>query len=147
MDNVTNAKEDSLKGEGDLSGLLSSMRPILLEGEYVFCTFPDARYGDHHELQPIASCVETEGLTLVVPRHRADEQDVKYERAFSAISLSVHSSLEAIGLTAAIATKLTECGISANVVAGYFHDHIFVQSELAAQAMAALAELAGRFEP
>jgi hypothetical protein len=53
----------------------------------------------------------------------------------------VHSSLETVGLTAAFSTKLGEHGISANVIAGYYHDHIFVQSDLAKSAIDALHEL------
>ncbi|WP_229764900.1 ACT domain-containing protein, partial [Vibrio cholerae] len=44
--------------------------------------------------------------------------------------------------TAAFATKLAEHGISANVIAGYYHDHIFVQKEKAQQALQALGEFA-----
>ena len=54
------------------------------------------------------------------------------------ITLTVHSSLEAVGLTAAIATELARFGVSANVVAAYFHDHVFVPSAQAEQALAAL---------
>jgi hypothetical protein len=62
--------------------------------------------------------------------------------AFKGISLTVHSSLDAVGLTAAFSSKLAEHGISANVFAGYYHDHIFVQSELAQSAIEALNEIA-----
>ena len=131
-----------MTGEINLDKLLASMTPILVDGEYVFYSFPDARYGDRAELEPVASCIEPEGLTLVIPKSRADEYGLDYDSAFRGISLGVHSSLEAVGLTAALATKLTEHGISANVIAGYFHDHIFILHEHADEAMAALAELA-----
>jgi len=60
------------------------------------------------------------------------------------ITLTVHSSLEAVGLTAAFATELTRHGISANVVAGYYHDHIFVGAGDAERAVAALQGLSER---
>jgi hypothetical protein len=60
---------------------------------------------------------------------------------FRGITLNVHSGLDAVGLTAALSSKLAEHGISANVIAGYFHDHIFVQNEHAEKAIAALNEL------
>jgi hypothetical protein len=66
---------------------------------------------------------------------------VDYEFAYRLITLKVHSSLEAVGLTAAFSNKLTEHDISANVIAGYFHDHIFIQARQAEKAMAALKEL------
>nr|WP_275889019.1 ACT domain-containing protein [Desulforhopalus vacuolatus] len=65
---------------------------------------------------------------------------MKYEGVFKGITLTVHSSLEAVGLTAAISSKLAEKGISANVIAAYYHDHIFVQTEKAEMAMEALNE-------
>ena len=106
----------------------------------MFCSFLDSTYGDRAELEPFAACVEPEGLTLIIPRANADAHEIDYESAFRAITLRVHSSLDAVGLTAAVATQLTEHGISANVIAGYFHDHIFVQSKHAEQAMAALGK-------
>jgi len=130
-------------GERDLDTLLSSLSPLLMGGEYIFCCFPGARYGEHPELEPVAACLEAEGLTLIVPRLVADEHGLSYQTVFRGITLHVHSSLEAVGLTAAMATKLAEYGISANVVAGYFHDHIFVPSEDAEKAVAALHELSG----
>ena len=131
-----------MTGETDIENLLTSMSPILMHGEYVFCNFPDAQYGDRSELKPFASCVEPEGLTLIIPRARADANQLSYDSVFRGITLRIHSSLDAVGLTAAVSLKLTEQEISANVIAGYFHDHIFVQSEYAEKAMAALGELA-----
>ena len=117
------------------------MSPRLVAGEFVFCTFENAYYGDHSNLQPIASFAESEGLTLVIAKSTADQSQIKYQSIFRCITLEVHSSLDAIGLTAAFANKLAEHGISANVIAGYYHDHIFVQSELAQNSIDALKEL------
>jgi hypothetical protein len=63
-----------------------------------------------------------------------------FESVFSGITLTVHSSLDAVGLTAAVATKLAEYDISANVIAAYYHDHIFVQTEKSELALKALRE-------
>ena len=128
-------------GERTLERLLVGMSPILKSGEFVFCTFENSKYGDHQELEPIASFIEDEGLTLVLPKQRADEYGLEYESTFGCITLMVHSSLDAVGLTAAFATRLTELGISANVIAGFFHDHIFVQSDLAEKALEGLKQL------
>jgi hypothetical protein len=117
------------------------MSPVMIDGEFVFSSFENARYGDHSDLEPIATVIESEGLTLVIPKSKADEYGLSYESVFRGITLKIHSSLEAVGLTAAISTKLTEHGISANVIAGYFHDHIFVQSAHAEKAIIALDEL------
>lgn len=82
---------------------------------------------DYVELNPISTFREKEGLTLVLTEDAATQAQLNFEGVFSLITLSVHSSLEAVGLTAAFATKLGSYGISANVIAGYYHDHIFVQ--------------------
>ena len=131
-----------MTGEINLGKLVAAMSPALMDGEYVFCTFQDAQYGDYSELEPIAAIKESEGLTLIIPKSKADETQLAYESVFKGITLSVHSSLDAVGLTAAFSGKLTEHGISANVIAGYHHDHIFVQTELAEKAIEALNELA-----
>jgi uncharacterized protein len=58
------------------------------------------------------------------------------------ITLTVHSALEAVGLTAAFSKALADVNISCNVVAGYYHDHIFVPQQDAEKAMAVLESLA-----
>jgi len=130
-----------MAGETDLTVLLASMSPVLLDQEFVFLSFKGARYGDHAELEPIAAFLESEGLTLVVSKPTADSRALAYESVYSAITLEVHSSLDAVGLTAAFATKLSDNGISANVIAAYYHDHIFVQSCDADRAIIALKQL------
>ena len=132
-----------MSGETDLDRLVAGMAPCLQPGEFVFLTFAEAVYGDHAELEPVASYREEEGLTLVVPRARAQAAGFGDDSPLRAISLGIHSGLEAVGLTAVIATALTEHGISANVIAGYFHDHVYVPSNRAEQALAVLRKLAG----
>ena len=131
-----------MTGERDLGILLKSMSPEILDGEFVFCSFQNSSYGDYAELQPFAAIRESEGLTLIIPKSIADQQNLKYEVVLKGITLTIHSSLDAVGLTAAFSNKLAEHGISANVIAGYYHDHIFVQSELAEKAIEALKQLA-----
>ena len=127
-------------GETNLDNLLASMKPMLHEGEYVFCSIAKGKYGDYTEASPIAAFIEQEGMTLVLERQSAELYNLQYDSIFKAITLTVHSSLEAVGLTAVVASKLAENGISANVIAGYYHDHIFVQSEKAELAMDVLNE-------
>ena len=127
-------------GETNLSRLLASMAPRLLPDEYVFCTVRDGKYGDYAEASPLASFLETEGLTLLVTKKNADKTKLKYDSIFKGITLTVHSSLEAVGLTAAVSSKLAEKDISANVIAAYYHDHVFVQLEKANLAIEALNE-------
>jgi len=105
---------------------LESLEPSLLLEEYVFCTFKNAKYGDYLNLNPIGSFQEKEGLTLVITKQRAEQESLKYQELFKCISLGLESTLISVGLTAQISTILTKSNISANMFAGYFHDHIFV---------------------
>ena len=123
----------------DLDVLLKSISPELIDGNYVFCTV-DGALADYVQLNPISTFREKEGLTLVLEEDVATKAQLDFDGVFSLITLSVHSSLEAVGLTAAFATKLGSYGISANVVAGYYHDHIFVQKDKADAAISALKE-------
>jgi hypothetical protein len=112
-----------MTGETDLTVLLRSMTPVVRPGEYVFVSSPgEAPAG----LSVHASVRESEGLTIVVDRADADRLGLAYDFVAAWITLEVHSALEAVGLTAAFSTALTDIGVSCNVIAGYFHDHILV---------------------
>lgn len=128
-------------GETKLATLLSCLQPQLLEGEYVFCLLRDGRYGDLAQLNPLASFSENEGLSLVLSRVQADDAGLAYSAVFRCVTLTVHSSLEAVGLTAAVAGALAGAGISANVIAAHHHDHVLVPADSSAEAMAVLEKL------
>ncbi|AMN53234.1 MULTISPECIES: ACT domain-containing protein [Stappiaceae] len=132
-----------MTGETDLATLISQMRPMLDPEPYVFCTFASKSMTDLAEYDPIGLFAETEGLTAILPVERARELGLAEAEWFRRITLTVHSSLEAVGLTASISAALAAEGISANVVAAYFHDHVFVPEERADDALAALRKLAG----
>lgn len=57
------------------------------------------------------------------------------------ITLNVHSSLEAVGFMAVIATKLAEKGMGVNPVSGYYHDHLFVPVGREEEALRTLQKL------
>jgi len=132
---------ENMPGIKELETLLQSMSPELQAGEFVFCTVEKA-LSEVVSLQPVATFREQEGLTVIVEKQQAEQASLEFDGVFKMITLTVHSSLDAVGLTAAVATKLAEHGISANVVAAFYHDHIFVQTDKAEQAMAALKEFA-----
>lgn len=129
----------TMSGETNLKKLLQNMAPVCMPGIYVFCTL-----SSHRQLPPertVGYFREAEGPTVIVEKQVADEYQLAYNSLMAWISLSVHSSLEAVGLTAAVATALAAEGISCNVVAAYFHDHLFVPEEDAERALAILQEL------
>lgn len=128
-----------MSGETSLAALLRGMNPLLNDGEYVFCQVPDATLLKDEEV--LGSFREQEGLTAILERGRADALGLEYGYVAAWITLTVHSALEAVGLTAAFAAALGNAGISCNVVAAYYHDHIFVGVQDAAKAMEVLHQL------
>lgn len=125
--------------------LLSSMRPKLTESEFVFCSVSWMLH-EYVALNPIATFIEEEGVTLVLKKSVAEQAGLPFEGSYRQITLTIHSSLEAVGLTAAVANKLALRGISANVIAAFYHDHIFVQTSQAKAALLALDELSGMYK-
>jgi len=123
-----------MSGETNLSTLLRSIQPILYPEEYVFCTInhQDSRY---FSWDFICLFKEAEGLTIVLDRKNADTAKLSYSSVFAMITLSVHSSLEAVGFLAAITGKLAASGISVNPISGYYHDHLFVPIARAQEVM------------
>ncbi|GAB2692068.1 ACT domain-containing protein [Aliiglaciecola aliphaticivorans] len=131
-----------MSGEKELAKLIASMEPVLLPQEYVFATFENCDYQRLEPLNPIGTFLEREGMSVIIEKCMADKHEIPYSGVFKCITLNVHSSLDAVGLTAAISTTLTQSNISANVVAGYYHDHIFVKVADANRAIADLCTLA-----
>ncbi|WP_416758072.1 ACT domain-containing protein [Pseudomonas sp. BNK-6] len=129
-----------MAGETSLATLLRSMSPQLNDGEYVFCSLTDP--GLLQDCEVLGSFREREGLTVILPRQQAERLGLAFDYVAAWITLNVHSALEAVGLTAAFAGALGQAGISCNVIAGYYHDHLFVGQADARRAMQALQKLA-----
>jgi hypothetical protein len=130
-----------MSGITDLGTLIASLEPAVVEGEFVYATVPPDKLQEFLELQPIGLFFEVEGLTLILPRQAAADAGLAVSAPLRCITMMVHSSLEAVGMTAAIAAALTREGISANVVAAYYHDHIFVPAADAERAVDAIRAL------
>lgn len=113
-------------GETDLSILLKTMKPILNDGIYSFHCVESLNSIKIPLGEIVMFFGEREAITLIVSEQTANKYNLSRENSFSWITLSVHSSLEAVGLTAAFSTALAKVNISCNVVSGYYHDHIFV---------------------
>ena len=128
-----------MAGETELATLLKGMKPVLNTGEYVFCTVEDISQIGSSE--PVATFREKEGVTVIIDRKLADQLKFPYSFVASWITLTIHSSLEAVGLTAAFSKALADENISCNVVAAYYHDHIFVPKADEDKAMEVLNRL------
>jgi uncharacterized protein len=127
------------QGEANLSVLLKNMKPILNEGEWVIHSV--GRINEFKLEDVYCSVKEKEGITVVIKKNVADGKSIKYSTVFSWITLEVHSSLEAVGLTAAFSTALAKANISCNVIAGFYHDHIFVPKKDTQKAIEILTKL------
>lgn len=126
-------------GETNLNTLLKNMTPELNESDYVYCTTTSLNSINTDDI--IAFFKEQEAITLILKKETADKLGLEYSYVAAWITLTIHSSLEATGLTAAFATALAKENISCNVVAAYYHDHIFVAKKDAERAMTALKQL------
>ncbi|MBC7845931.1 MAG: ACT domain-containing protein [Flavobacterium sp.] len=122
-----------MAGEKVLHKLLKSMKPVHNSGEYVFCESKNLENINLEEIEMLFR--EKEAITLILKREIADKLILDYSFIASWITLSVHSSLEAVGLTAAFSKALADDGISCNVVAAFYHDHIFVDQKDVNKAM------------
>mgnify|MGYP001803449331 CR=1 FL=1 len=128
--------------ETDLHELISNMNPHLNYGEFVFVSISDLY--DIYKGDAIAGFKEEEGTTLILKKDKAMQLNLPFGTTMSWITLKVHSSLEAVGLTAAFSGELSKHGIACNVVAGYYHDHIFVDKKNAKMAVKLLKRLSNR---
>ena len=130
-----------MSGETDLAKLIATMEPVLASERYIFATLENWDYTRLAQLTPLSTFQEKEGLTVVLTQAKADEFGIVYAGFFKCITLMVHSSLDAVGLTAAVSAKLTQVNVSANVIAAYYHDHVFINEHDGEKALTALQAL------
>ena len=143
-----------MSAEKELALLLKNLSPVVSEEDYVFVSLPEAQFSPDETFSNSGVSAlltnakgmfrESEGMTLILDRELAQQHELKGEGPFKCITCEVHSSLDAVGMTAAMSTALSNAGISANVVAAFHHDHIFVQSAKAQRASNVLKALSDR---
>lgn len=114
------------------TAMLAGMAPVRNAGRYAFRTLVQ---GEAVPESALGMFREAEGLSVIVPAETGDALPMAW------ITLSVHSALDGVGLTAAVSGALAEAGIACNMVAAHHHDHLFVPEEYAERAMAVLKAL------
>lgn len=126
--------------ETNLQKLLAAMEPELQPGEYVFSTVLPT---DFRELQiePWGWFREAEGITLILEKNIAVTAGLDYTFPCRLITLTVHSSLEAVGFLAVITERLAKAGISVNAISAYYHDHLFVPIDRADETLKILRQM------
>lgn len=129
-----------MSGETDLNTLIGSLSAVLVDGLYVFATIQRDQLPE--SLMPLMAFEEAEGTTLILLKSEAEKNGLPYEFPCRMITLNIHSSLEAVGFMARIATELAKYDMGVNPVSGFFHDHVFVPDGREQDAMRALQELA-----
>lgn len=129
-----------MTGETDLSAMLAALDVRRRDGVYTFVT------GDWPALAgaALATVDEDEGRTLVVPVEAARDAGAPVDFEAAWLTLTVHSALSAVGLTAAFSAALGEEQIPCNVLAGYHHDHLLVPLDRADDAIEVLRGLSSR---
>ena len=132
-----------MAGETDIFKLIKSMTPKLNAGIYVFSSVKTLDGIDREHT--ICEFKEREGITIVLEKQKADELHLSYDYSAAWITLEIHSSLDAVGLTAIVSNELAKSDINCNVIAGYFHDHIFVAKHDAEKAMKVLTVLSKKY--
>lgn len=127
-------------GETGLDTLLRDMAPALCADAYTFCVFEKLEQLPA-SLPIFATVREDEGITVIAPEREVMGEGLAGTGSWARISLNIHSALSAVGLTAAVSGALAAAGISANVLAGHYHDHLFVPWTQREQALEVLVKL------
>jgi hypothetical protein len=123
---------------GETAAMISGMSPRLDPDTYLFCTSGHAAMIEHGKKLALSWFDETEGTSFIIRQADAETLEMQASTAMSRIELQVFSSLDGVGLTAAVASALAAQGIACNMVAAYHHDHVFVPANRAEEAMAIL---------
>jgi len=128
-----------MSGLTDLKQTLQSLKVLCDDIQYGFASLADESLVERDKV--LATFHENNRLAIIAPKGYLDSLGIENEGPYAKLTIDVHTSLELVGLTAVMATKLAENGISANVVAAFYHDHVFVQYELREKSITLLENL------
>ncbi len=121
--------------------MIGGMTPELQPGEFVFVCFHDDSLCGQVLAAAVATYHEAEGLSAILPVEVAAGPGVAIGPLMRCITLRVHSALDGVGLTAAVAGALADAGIACNMVAAFHHDHAYVPAARAEEALGLLEAL------
>lgn len=121
--------------------MISGMTPVLQPGTFVFITTQDPARVAALFAHAVSTVREAEGMSMLIPVDLAQETGLNVDHPMRCITLNVFSSLQGVGLTAAVSSALGESGIPCNMVAGFHHDHVFLPADMCDRAMQILTAL------
>ena len=123
-------------GETDLAAMLATLAVQRRPGIFAYIAVEVPTPG----LIAAAHALVKEGrlTTIVLPVDAAERAGQATDVRFAWLTLTVQSSLDAVGLTAAVSARLAALGIPCNVLAGYHHDHLLVPVDRVDDAVAVL---------
>jgi hypothetical protein len=125
--------------EKNLATLIRNMNPVLQKQSYVFCSLSKTEYQElKGECDPLCVFHESESTTMILEISLADKYKIGYQETWSQITCEIHSDLTAVGFLAAMCSVLAEKGIAVNAISAYHHDHLFVPSNRASEALVLL---------
>ena len=128
-----------MSGEQNLQKILSGLMPVLADKTYVFTTVDML---NKVPIDQVFACIkEAEAYTLILEQELADHFNLPYDYVAAKITIQIHSALDGVGLTAALSTQLANHHISCNIIAGFYHDHLFVDYDQGATAVKLLLAL------
>jgi hypothetical protein len=128
-----------MSGITDLKQTLQSIKVSCDDIQDSFTSIKDESKVSREKV--LATFHENGQLAVIAPKDYLDDLGIENEGPYAKLTIEVHTSLELVGLTAVMATKLADNGISANVVAAFYHDHVFVQYQLREKAIRLLESL------
>jgi hypothetical protein len=123
----------------ETEAMIAQMSPELRAGTVIYCTTRDNTLATRCLEKALCMFDEEEGRTFILPIDEARQLGFDTSMPMRRITLTVHSALDGVGLTAAVSAVLAGLGIPCNIVAAYHHDHLFVPESAAAVALEALA--------
>ena len=141
---MTKNTDEKSPGELSLDVLIQSMEPVLVDETYVFATVNNAF--DSNSVNPVMMLVEQEGVTLILTKEAATKAGLSYEFPCRMITLNIHSSLDAVGFLARITQRLAAMQMGVNPVSGFYHDHLFVPTDRAGDALAELKRMSAEIK-
>lgn len=130
-----------MAGIKDLTEIFKHLQIDINEVNVVYVTVPTDFDQDLLNFEPICMFKENEGTTLIIPESQASRIDFEKSKPMAWLTVKAHTDLESIGFTAALSAALSSVEISCNVIAGYYHDHLFVPVDDAQRAKDTLEEL------